>query len=86
MSVIKNLKAKEIETKKDFVKFLRELENDYLENPSSWDNKNIGAFLGAMASWVEDMGGFYINNSLPIPEKIDWKIFADILMGGKLYE
>jgi len=75
-----------IHTKKDFVKFLRALKRDHLENLSSWENKDIESFLEAMASWIEDMEGFYINQGLPSPEKPDWNVFADILMGGKLYE
>lgn len=83
---MKYLEVKKIQTREDFVSFLRALKMDSAENLSSWENRDIEAFLGAMASWVEDMDGFYINQDLPIPEKPDWKIFADILMGGKLYE
>lgn len=83
---MKYSELKEITTKKDFVIFLRALKKDYLENLSSWKNNDIETFLQAMASWVEDMDGFYINQGLPVPEKLDWKVFADILMGGKLYE
>ncbi len=83
---MKYSEVKTIQTKKDFVNFLRALKNDYVENLSSWENKDIEAFLEAMASWVEDMDGFYINQGLPVPEKPNWKVFADILMGGKLYE
>jgi len=35
---------------------------------------------------VEDMEGFYANTQQPQPEYIPWKIFADILMAGKIYE
>ena len=83
---MKYLEVKKIQTKKDFVSFLRALKKDYLENLSSWENRDIEAFLEAMAAWVEDMDSFYINQGLPVPEKPDWKVFADILMGGKLYE
>ena len=83
---MKYSEIKTIQTKKDFINFLRALKNDYVENLSSWENKDIEAFLEAMASWVEDMDGFYINQGLAVPEKPDWKVFADILMGGKLYE
>jgi hypothetical protein len=65
---------------------VRNLKKDYVENLSSWENRDIGAFLEAMASWVEDMDGFYKNQGLPVPEKPDWKVVADILMSGKLYE
>lgn len=83
---MKYSEIKTIQTKKDFINFLRALKNDYVKNLSSWENKDIETFLEAMASWVEDMDGFYINQGLPVPEKPDWKVFADILMGGKLYE
>lgn len=83
---MKHLQVQKIQTKKDFINFLRDLKKDYLKNSSSWENKDIETFLEAMASWVEDMDGFYINQGLPVPEKPDWKVFADILMGGKIYE
>ena len=75
-----------IQTKTEFIDFLLKLKRDYTENPSSWENKDINSFLGAIAAWVEDMDGFYINQDIPIPEHIDWQIFAHILMGGKVYE
>ena len=83
---MKYSEIKKIQTKKDFISFLRSLRKDYLKNTSSWENRDIGTFLEAMASWVEDMNGFYINQGLPIPAKPNWKVFADILMGGKIYE
>ena len=83
---MKYSEVEKIRTRQDFISFLRALGKDYLENSSSWENKDIGAFLEAMASWTEDMDDFYINKGLPIPEKPNWKVLADILMGGKLYE
>jgi hypothetical protein len=78
--------VEKIRTRQDFISFLRSIKKDYSKNISSWENKDIETFLEAMASWVEDMDGFYINKGLPVPGKPDWKVFADILMGGKLYE
>lgn len=72
-----------IQTKEDFLSFLRFLKKDYLENAQSWENREISTFLAAVTSWVEDMDGFYTNQELPVPEGPDWKIFADI-PGGKL--
>ena len=83
---MKHLEVKTIQTKEDFISFLQDLKKDHSKNLSSWENRDIETFLGAMASWIEDMDGFYINQGLPIPEKLDWKVFADIFMGGKLYE
>ena len=75
-------KIKEIKTKEDFVCFLQFLKKDYVENKSSWENRDLQAFLEAMISWMNDMDGFYINQGLSIPKNPSWKIFADILMGG----
>jgi len=75
-----------INTREDFIVFLKNLRKDYTENLPSWENRDIGSFLEAMTSWVEDMDGFYINHDLPIPENLNWKVFADILMGAKVYE
>lgn len=83
---MKYSEIKKIHTRQDFISFVRALKKDYLENLSTWENRDIGSFLEAMASWVEDMDGFYISQGLPVPEKPDWNILADILKGGKLYE
>jgi hypothetical protein len=40
---------------------------------------------GTVSCWTEDMSGF-INNGLPIPENVDWKTFAMILLAAKMYE
>ena len=83
---MKYSEVEKIQTRQDFISFLRKLKKDYLENLPSWENRDIGTFLEAMASWIEDMDGFYINKGLPVPKKPDWKVLADIFMGGKLYE
>lgn len=85
-NAMKGYKRKEIKTREDFVSFLNNLRKDYLDNISSWENRDIETYLEAMASWVEDMDGFYTNQGLPIPQDPSWKVFADILMGGKVYE
>jgi hypothetical protein len=42
--------------------------------------------LEALAAWVEDMDGYYLNQGKAVPEKPDWKHVADMLMAAKLYE
>lgn len=79
-------KISKIKSKSEFICFLRDLKEDYIDNLQTWENRDIGNFLEAMASWIEDMDGFYTNQGLSVPEALDWKVFADILMGGKLYE
>ena len=70
----------------DFVTFLRQQVEDYQNNRGNWENQSVDAFLEAMASWIEDMDGYYINMNLPIPQDVDWNTFSDIIIGGKVYE
>jgi len=42
--------------------------------------------LEAVTSWTEDMDGYYQNNGIEIPQNINWKAFANILIAAKIYE
>lgn len=79
-------KIKSISSKADFVGFVECLIGSLKNNPEEWQNKTLSAYLEAIAHWTEDMDGYYGNNNLPIPENIDWKVFADILTAAKIYE
>jgi hypothetical protein len=39
-----------------------------------------------MASWMEDMDGFYENMNKPCPDNTSWSVLADILMAARIYE
>ncbi|WP_298900949.1 hypothetical protein [uncultured Psychroserpens sp.] len=75
-----------IKDKKDFLNFIGQFIQDFYNNGDSWENNKLNTFLEGMESWVEDMEGYYENMNLPIPENIDWRIFADILYAAKMYE
>jgi hypothetical protein len=75
-----------IRSREDFVAFVRALRKDLHDNPDSWENRSLDGFLEALAAWVEDMDGYYINHGKPVPERPDWKVAGDMLMGGRLYE
>jgi len=75
-----------IKTKADFISFIHFLLEDLKNNSEDWENKTLPEYLETIASWTDDMEGYYINNDLPIPENVDWKVFADILLAAKMYE
>ncbi|HWW38554.1 DUF7660 family protein [Pedobacter sp.] len=75
-----------IKTKADFISFIHFLLEDLKSNSEDWENKTLPEYLKAIASWTDDMDGYYINNNLPIPDNVDWKVFADILLAAKMYE
>ena len=75
-----------IKTREDFVSFVYELSKDSRENTEKWPNRDLGTYLDALAAWVEDMDGYYLNQGQPVPEKLEWKIVADMLIAAKFYE
>ncbi|HEY8935945.1 MAG TPA: hypothetical protein VIM65_12020 [Cyclobacteriaceae bacterium] len=79
-------KIHNINSKEDFIDFVQLLILDLENKPGEWENRDLKNYLDAIASWTEDMEGYYINNNLPIPQNIDWKTFANILFAAKMYE
>ncbi|MCE3077180.1 DUF7660 family protein [Chryseobacterium gwangjuense] len=71
----------------EFIEFIKNLRTDFLQNKGQWENKTIEDYLEAMTNYVEDIDGYYKNTNQNIDlEKIDWKVFSDILKGSSIYE
>ena len=75
-----------IKSRQDLVDFIRALLNDYEHDPDNWENRDIAAYFGALAGWVEDMDGYYHNIGQAVPETPSWKLFGEMLMAAKYYE
>lgn len=80
------MNTKKVNTKEDFIEFLEFLSSNAKNNLGEWENKDLPSYLESMASWIEDMDGYYLNQRLPIPENINWTFIADILMAARIYE
>lgn len=78
--------AKSVQSKEDFILFLSYLLNNLKSNHDMWENNKLSSYLEAMQSWTEDCDDYYLNNNLPIPKDVNWKVFVDILMAGRIYE
>ncbi len=81
-----NQEINRINSKDDFVNFVELLVANSNKSPEEWANKTLSEYLKSIASWTEDMDGYYKNNGLAIPENITWKVFANILVAAKMYE
>lgn len=75
-----------MEDKSAFLSFLNLLRDDLENDQKNWTNITLAEYLEAMSGWVEDMEGYYLNNGISIPENVDWKVFANILVAAKMYE
>lgn len=79
-------RVESVNSRDDFVSFVRDLLRDFEERPESWENRDLETFLDAAAAWTDDMDGYYRNAGEQTPEQPDWRTFARILMAARLYE
>lgn len=77
----------EVTDRKSFVNFLNLLREDFSENPHEWENKNLEDFLEALSAYTEDIQRYYDNMKMNIDaNEPNWKTFADIFIGARIYE
>jgi len=74
-----------MKTREDFVTFVEALRKDLVQNPEAWHNIDLSSFLEALAAWVADMDGYYLNQKKPMPENVTWNIFASVLKAASVY-
>lgn len=79
-------KINTIHTREEFIDFMNSLIEDKEVNPDEWENVNVSEYLEAIASWVEDMDGYYRNMNLEMPKNLDWRFIATLFYVGKIYE
>lgn len=77
-------KINSISCKEDFVEYIKCLVRDYTDNHDEWENITIPDYLEQIASWIEDYSDSPANDIEW--EKIDFKILAQLLYMGKIYE
>jgi len=57
--------AKAVRDRDSFVEFVAKLSADLRADSGAWGNRDLGRYLDALASWVEDMDGYYENQGRP---------------------
>jgi hypothetical protein len=75
-----------LQSREDFVAFVRALAAHLQKNPDLWANRDLPAFLDAMAAWVEDMDGYYRNRGESVPDQPRWQTVGQILLAARVYE
>lgn len=79
-------KINEIDNKENFISFVELLVSNLKNKPNEWSNITLLEYLEALISYTEDLDGYYFNKKTSIPENINWQLFANILIGAKMYE
>ena len=81
------MNTENIKTREDFIKFAKELSQNYKDHKQEWENNKLDLFLDAMATYSNDVQGYYKNWHPEVSADIpSWRVFADILKGSTLYE
>ena len=76
-----------IQSRQAFIAFLQQLHQDYLANRQDWENDSLDKFLEALASYAQEIPGYYQNMRQDTDADIaSWQVFADMLLGAKVYE
>lgn len=75
--------AENINSKEEFITFLRELQIDYSQNNDDWENVDLERYLGAMEAFLVETTENSINKIDFIPS---WSLFAKILIAASIYE
>jgi hypothetical protein len=73
-------------TREDLAKFVKDLSKECQEPSNLWENANLCSFLAALAAWIEDMEGYYLNLNEQAPKTPEWRTFAQMLAAAKYYE
>jgi hypothetical protein len=81
-----NDQARRIRSREDLVALLQTLVRELREDPEGWENRDLAAYLSAMAAWVDDMEGFYKNRGEPMPDQPSWNTLGQILLAARVYE
>lgn len=76
-----------IETEADFISFVIDLRDDYLENPEDWTNPDLAAFLDALATCAGEIlvGSLSQDTDKANGSTPTWQRFAEILQAAKYY-
>ena len=78
--------ADRIETREDLAAFIEELERNVRDRPDAWENATLDRYLAALASWTEDMDGYFLNRGESVPDAPSWRLVGQMLLAAKVYE
>jgi hypothetical protein len=76
----------DIQTRPDFITFLRESLRELRDKPETWENNTLPLFLEALAAWTEDLDGFYQNQGRTVPNQPSWQMLAEMFQAARGYE
>jgi hypothetical protein len=76
-----------IRTRDELIGHIFRLLDDHDAIGDQWENKDLYSILQAMAAWLNDCEGYYINTGQAVDVRHpSWQLFADALSAASVYE
>jgi hypothetical protein len=75
-----------VTTREDLAAFVASLAREARQLPNTWENTDLQSFLEALAAWINDMDGYFLNQGEPAPEQPSWRTVAQMLAAARTYE
>jgi len=80
-------RAESVSSKEDFAAFLNLLVRNLRDHPEEWENANLEQYLQGLCGFVEGMEGYYSNVGATVDmTRPGWRVLADALLAGRVYE
>lgn len=78
--------AKKVNSREDFIRFVTHLNIDHRQNHAEWENQTLEQYLSGLASFANDMKGYYVNMNETIDiDQITWRMAAEMLLAASVY-
>jgi len=76
----------QVDSKETFIAFVMCLAANLEKDPDDWQNTGLFEYLESIASWSDGIERYYERLGEPMPLNVNWRVFGEILMAGKVYE
>jgi len=80
-----NSKVDQIKSRDDFALFVRDLLEDFKNNPQSWEHRSLKRFLEGVKFWLEHMEEISTEMNDPSPCELTWKKVGLAFLSAKYY-
>nr|WP_136518146.1 hypothetical protein [Cellulomonas telluris] len=57
-----------------------------VDDPGSWANDSLEAFLESMAAWLDDMDGYFASRGSHAPSEPTWRLIGQMALAARVYE
>lgn len=82
-----NGKSYEMNSRHDLARFIYALQDELEHCSTVWENRDLHTFLGALARFVNDADGYYLNRKEDMDaDAPSWRLLADSLQAASCYD